>query len=313
MPPRLETLSLSKAGSILQQIEFDEQDNFTPAQIQRFKSDPEFYKRFVKTTEKEVNGNFPIVSNLMSLQKESSCWEMHYSALITLLFQMLRDSEVHNAATAAVTQYMRSALGDDEKLIKALIPSFPLGCRRLTPGVGYLESLLQPNVTVVSDPIVRVTSTGLVTMTGETVEVDAIICATGFDVSFCPRFPLVGREGNLQDIWSKDIPRAYMSCAVPDLPNYFGKSKAVTMVWGGGTGHQSFRFWFWEIFVLHPLCHGPSDTLISVPWPQCTDRAWECIHHHRAPCQIHHQHYPKMPDRVYQSRRAQPGGGQRVV
>lgn len=114
-------------------------------------------------------------------------------------------------------------LGDNEELIKVLIPSFPLGCRRLTPAVGYLESLSQPNVRVVCDPIVRVTSSGIVTASGETIELDAIVCATGFDVSFCPRFPIIGRAGNLQDIWKENLPRAYMSCAVPDLPNYFSE------------------------------------------------------------------------------------------
>jgi cation diffusion facilitator CzcD-associated flavoprotein CzcO len=121
---------------------------------------------------------------------------------------------------------MRAALGNDETLIKALIPSFPLSCRRMTPGVGYLEALLQSNVRVVSDSIARITSNGLVTEAGEIIEVDAIICATGFDVSFCPRFPIIGRSGNLQDIWTNALPRSYMSCAVPGLPNYFGESSA---------------------------------------------------------------------------------------
>lgn len=74
---------------------------------------------------------------------------------------------------------MRTALGYDKRLSKALIPSFPLGCRRMTPGVGYLESLSQPNIGVVSNPIVRITSNG---KSGEIMEVDAIFCATGFDV-----------------------------------------------------------------------------------------------------------------------------------
>ena len=82
---------------------------------------------------------------------------------------------------------------------------------------------MQPNVRVVTDAIARVVPTGLATQSGETIEVDAIVCATGFDVSFRPRFPLVDRQGNLQNVWDRQIPRAYMSCAVPNLPNYFGE------------------------------------------------------------------------------------------
>lgn len=118
---------------------------------------------------------------------------------------------------------MRSALNNDEKLIKVLIPSFPLSCRRMTPGIDYLESLTKPNARVVTESIARVVPDGLVLDSGEHIVVDAVICATGFDVSFRPRFPIVGRGGNLQDVWARNLPKAYMSCAVPDMPNYFGK------------------------------------------------------------------------------------------
>ena len=47
---------------MLKQIQMDEQENFSPEQIEKFKTDPELYKTFVKTIEKEVNGAFPIVS-----------------------------------------------------------------------------------------------------------------------------------------------------------------------------------------------------------------------------------------------------------
>lgn len=46
---------------ILADIKIDEQENFTPEQIRKFKEDPDFYKKFVKAVEKDVNGNFPIV------------------------------------------------------------------------------------------------------------------------------------------------------------------------------------------------------------------------------------------------------------
>jgi hypothetical protein len=50
------------AKGMLAQIELDEQENFTPKQIEKFKSDPEFYREFVKTMEKDINGAFPLVS-----------------------------------------------------------------------------------------------------------------------------------------------------------------------------------------------------------------------------------------------------------
>lgn len=150
------------------------------------------------------------------------CNTMLTFTVLTPRQQSLKNSDTHKFATAVLAEHMREKLKYDETLIKALVPEFPLGCRRLTPGIGYLEALTEPNVRVVTDAIVRVVPNGLVTQSGETIEVDSIVCATGFDVSFRPRFPLVGRQGNLQELWQKQLPKAYMSCAVPNLPNYFG-------------------------------------------------------------------------------------------
>ena len=82
---------------------------------------------------------------------------------------------------------MKEVLNNDGRLCKAIIPDFPLGCRRLTPAVDYLHSLQKPNVRVITDAITSVEVNGLRTITGKVVKVDAIICATGFNVSFRPR------------------------------------------------------------------------------------------------------------------------------
>lgn len=66
VPPRLQLLSMGKTAEIMGQIKVDEKGDFTEAQIERFKSDPVFYKKFVKLIEEDVNGNFPIVSIIHS-------------------------------------------------------------------------------------------------------------------------------------------------------------------------------------------------------------------------------------------------------
>lgn len=136
---------------------------------------------------------------------------------------MVNDSPIQAYANAQVKKYMTMMLGGDERLCKLLIPTFPLGTRRVTPATGYLEALRKDNVEVVRGNIRKFVSDGIQMDSGEVLKVDAIICATGFDVSFCPRFPLVGREGNLQDIWKDNTPQAYMSVAVAGMPNYFSK------------------------------------------------------------------------------------------
>lgn len=114
----------------------------------------------------------------------------------------------------------------DGNLVRHLMPdNFAVGCRRPTPGNGYLEALSEENVRVVTDEISRVSPKGIVLVTGEALDIDTLICATGFNISFCPRFKLIGRNGqDIEDIW-REKPEAYLSTAVPGFPNYFSKSK----------------------------------------------------------------------------------------
>lgn len=57
--------------------------------------------------------------------------------------------------------------------------------------------------------------------TGAEYAADTIICATGFDISFSPRFPIVGRNNvNLQEAWDKN-PECYLSVLAENMPNYF--------------------------------------------------------------------------------------------
>lgn len=66
VPGRLQLLAQGAAGGILGEVGMRENADFTEAQIDRFKTDPIFYKKFVKAVEEVVNGNFPIVSRASS-------------------------------------------------------------------------------------------------------------------------------------------------------------------------------------------------------------------------------------------------------
>jgi cation diffusion facilitator CzcD-associated flavoprotein CzcO len=49
----------------------------------------------------------------------------------------------------------------------------------------------------------------------------AVVCATGFDVSHCPKFSLTGQNGvNLSEKWAEE-PESYLSVATDGFPNYF--------------------------------------------------------------------------------------------
>ncbi|KPM46387.1 putative sterigmatocystin biosynthesis monooxygenase stcW [Neonectria ditissima] len=123
-------------------------------------------------------------------------------------------------ARQVFSEQMGSIL-DDADLAQKLIPSWSLGCRRLTPGVGYLEALKHPKTQLVYEALSEITEVGVVSAQGSKFDVDVIICASGFDTSFIPKFPLVGLGGkDLRDVWGNE-PRGYLGLAVPDFPNFF--------------------------------------------------------------------------------------------
>ncbi|TGO63016.1 hypothetical protein BOTNAR_0106g00120 [Botryotinia narcissicola] len=178
---------------IMEQYELDAAHKFSEKQIQKFREDPVKYTKFLKTIESLSNKRFKTI---------------------------LRGSPEAIEAKRVISLYMAEALNYDKHLIESLLPDFPVGCRRVTPGVGYLKALTQPNVGVITSSIEEIQQNGIKLTNGEVIEVDAIVCATGFNCSFVPRFPTIGENGNLQDLWRDNPSQAYMSCMVPGIPNY---------------------------------------------------------------------------------------------
>lgn len=119
---------------------------------------------------------------------------------------------------------MSTKLAGKPELRDTMVPkNFNVACRRPTPGNGYLEALAGDKTTVFTQTIERITERGVVdSATGEEHEVDVIICATGFDTSFRPRFPITGLDPKLTlaEKWA-DFPRSYLGVGVDGFPNYF--------------------------------------------------------------------------------------------
>ncbi|KAL2844107.1 hypothetical protein BJY01DRAFT_264097 [Aspergillus pseudoustus] len=178
--------------------EMDEDYNYSPEVIENFKLQPEICQAHCRALMDRRLVNFRRTHTASAVQKE---------------------------AQKLFTSSMKKRLGDSQKgrdLAEMLLPEFPVGCRRQTPGPGYLEALLQDNVDTRWDDLARFTEKGILTKSGEELEFDAIICATGFDTTFKPRFPLKGKGGvDLADRWdTKEAPKAYFGISVPDFPNY---------------------------------------------------------------------------------------------
>ena len=125
-----------------------------------------------------------------------------------------------------------------EKLKESLIPSWAPGCRRMTPGDGYLEALVKNNVITIHEGISKVVDTGLVDSSGRLYEADIIVCATGFDVSHKPSFTVLGVDGVDMRQEFEPEPYVYLSMAVPKFPNYF-TINGVRGSWASGTALNS--------------------------------------------------------------------------
>lgn len=132
-------------------------------------------------------------------------------------------SKDQKASREYVAQDMRKKLGDDPRLTKHLIPDFALGCRRMTPGSNYLQSLRKENVEVITESVTRLTADGVVDASGKETKVDVVICATGFKTSG-PPYRIIGRrERDLGEHWAEN-PKAYMSVMAEGFPNMFCES-----------------------------------------------------------------------------------------
>lgn len=133
---------------------------------------------------------------------------------------MITGTPQQEGMDALYRKKMQVALDASPELIDRLVPKFNVGCRRLTPGDGYLKALHEPNVRCNLSPIERITETGIRTADSEE-DYDLIVCATGFDVSFRPSWNLIGRNGvRLATAW-KNEPTAYFGMCAVDMPNYF--------------------------------------------------------------------------------------------
>lgn len=132
-----------------------------------------------------------------------------------------KDTNASKMAESYMRCEMEKRLGNNRELKEKLIPSWPVGCRRLTPGDGYLEALIKPNVECHFKEIASINDAGLTLEDGSRQEADIIICATGFDMAWTPHFKLNGIGGmDIKDAWSP-TPQSYMGIAAPGFPNYW--------------------------------------------------------------------------------------------
>lgn len=123
----------------------------------------------------------------------------------------------------------------DPWLRRQLTPDFSAGCKRLLMTSDYYPALQKDNCKLVTWPIARLSPKGIRTVEGIEHQFDAIVLATGFEVSKAGTpIPITGIDGrDLASEWSRGA-YAYRSVAVSGYPNLF-----FTFGPNSGPGHSS--------------------------------------------------------------------------
>jgi hypothetical protein len=130
-----------------------QQFTFTEEQKREFLENPEKHLKFRKSIEAEVNWMADVFNMGTQMQAD-----------------VQRD----------MTKQMRDRIGrGHDELASKLIPAWPPGCRRLTPGDGYLEALTKDNVIPVFGSIKEIKETSVVMEDGTEHDVDVLVSHSG--------------------------------------------------------------------------------------------------------------------------------------
>lgn len=90
-------------------------------------------------------------------------------------------SDMNKRFAKATEESMSRRLASRPEIFQHLKPNYPVACKRVSPGPRYLECLVRENLDFIPKSVKKVTETGIIDDDGNLREVDAIICATGFD------------------------------------------------------------------------------------------------------------------------------------
>ncbi len=112
----------------------------------------------------------------------------------------------------------------DPDLIAKMTPAHPPWSARLVsvdPEDSVLDALVQDHVTLVTDGIRRINTTGIEANDGAQYEVDAIVYATGFRATeYLYPMTITGRGGTtIDEFWRDGGARAHRFCMIPGFPN----------------------------------------------------------------------------------------------
>ncbi|HEX5095766.1 MAG TPA: NAD(P)/FAD-dependent oxidoreductase, partial [Acidimicrobiia bacterium] len=133
-------------------------------------------------------------------------------------------SAANDMARMVMTGYLQMEFADRPDLLERVIPTYPIGGKRLLRDNGvWARALKRDNVSLETTPIARITPSGIELADGTVHDADVLIYGTGFQASkFLTPMQVRGRGGlDLHEQWGGDEARAYLGVTVPGFPNLF--------------------------------------------------------------------------------------------
>ena len=132
-------------------------------------------------------------------------------------------SPMNKGARDVCVGFLEQKLGDPE-LVAKMTPAHPVMSARpvlVDPEYSILDAIQRNNVSLITDPIARITETGVETETGERVDVDVIVYATGFHATeYLFPMSITGRDGQtVEQLWADGGARGYRGAMIPGFPN----------------------------------------------------------------------------------------------
>lgn len=176
-----------------------------------------------------LDRNFPYFRNFMRFRAH---WLM--GPYLSGPLREVDPSFEHPRARSAVNKrlldervaFLERKFASRRDLLEKMVPEWPPYAKRpvqVDADYSYYDALLRDDVTLVTDGIERITQSGIRTNDGVEHELDLIVFATGFRANEC-LWPMEvrGRGGvSIEELWSKDGPRAYLGAMAPNFPNFF--------------------------------------------------------------------------------------------
>jgi len=133
---------------------------------------------------------------------------------------MNRTNDRHRAE---MTKHLEAELEGKPDMLEQCQPDYPPFGKRILLDNGWYKTIRRDDVDLVTDPIEKVTDTGVLTADGQLRTHDIIVQASGFQTTqMTARLGVIGGDGvDLADVWADDDPRAHLGITVPGFPNMF--------------------------------------------------------------------------------------------